>query len=246
MTGAILEQLDAYLQKNDYESAHAHLLHHLAEARAAGDRPRQLALTNELAGLCRKLSRREEALGYAEQALALVEDMGIEDNVGAATTAINVATVYKAFGMAAQAVPLFLRAERIYTARLAPLDARFGGLYNNMGLALVDLGQFARAREVYRRALAVMEQGEGREPEQAITYLNIASAAEAELGLEDGAEQIAAAAERAAGLLQACAHRRDGAYAYACEKCAPVLGYYGYFAQERALMARAESIYAGN
>ena len=36
---------------------------------------------------------------------------------------------------------------------------------------------------------------------------------------------------------------RDGYYAFVCEKCAPVFGYYGYFLTERELNRRAREIH---
>ena len=36
---------------------------------------------------------------------------------------------------------------------------------------------------------------------------------------------------------------RDGYYAFVCEKCAPVFGYYGYFLTEQELNRRAREIY---
>ena len=38
---------------------------------------------------------------------------------------------------------------------------------------------------------------------------------------------------------------RNGYYAFVCEKCAPVFGYYGYFLTERELKRRAREIYDG-
>ena len=74
--------------------------------------------------------------------------LGIEENVGAATTYLNSATVFKAFGNPEQALPLYEKAKTIYERDLEPNDERLGGLYNNMGLALVDLKRFKEAEEL--------------------------------------------------------------------------------------------------
>ena len=100
-------------------------------------------------------------------------------------------TAYKAFGRADEAIPLFERAEEIYRKNLPPQEPRWGGLYNNMGLALVDLKRFKEAEELYFRAISVMEQTAEKEPELAITYLNMATCVETELGLETGKSKIA-------------------------------------------------------
>ncbi len=242
----VLEKLDEYLGKNDYAGAKRHLLYWLAEAEAVGDGKGILLLSNELMGLCRKLGEGEQAVGYAESALRQIEKMGIENNVGAATTYLNSATVYKAFGRASDAVPLFERARAVYENNLAPDDERLGGLYNNTALAFADLGRFEEAHGLYEKAIAVMRLNENAEPEQAITYLNMASAAEARYGLESAQEIISGCAEKAMELLDGCKHRTDGDYAFACEKCATVFEYYGYFLYKKELNERSRRIYEGS
>ncbi len=239
----IIKELDEHLSRNDYESARAHLLRFLSRAEENCDNAAKLLIFNELMGLCRKLGEEENALKFASLALALIGEMGIDQNIGAATTYLNSATVYKAFGRAKDAVPLFEKARKIYESSLNKTDPRLGGLYNNMALAMVDMGRFSDAEELYNLALAVMENIENGEPEQAITYLNIASAKEQELGLLDGAEEIAELCEKAWERLEKGKTRRDGNYAFVCEKCGPIFGYYGFFSYEAELKKRSDSIY---
>ena len=61
-TERILNKLDEYFGKNDYVSAERHLLYWLDEAKAVCDQSAILLLSNELMGLYRKLSRKDEAL----------------------------------------------------------------------------------------------------------------------------------------------------------------------------------------
>lgn len=242
----IINELDSMLARNDYTAAKSHLKFWLGEAKLVRDEKAALMISNELMGLSRKLGEEENAFRFVSDALKLIEELQIPRNVGAATTYINCATVYKAFGRADEAMPLFEQAKEIYEAELEKGDDRLGGLYNNMALALVDLKDFDRAEECYNQALTVMEGIEGKEPEQAITYLNMASAAEAQFGLTEGAEKISKCAKAAQALLDKGKNRTDGNYAFVCEKCAPVFGYYGYFFYENELHARAGRIYEGN
>lgn len=241
----ILSRLDEHLHKNDYASAERHLLYWLSEATASGDFHAELPVRNELMGLYRKLGRREEALSAASIAVERVNALGIAHQVGAATTLLNAATVCKAFGKAEESIPMFEAARTVYERELSPTDGRLGGLYNNMALALTDLSRFSEARELYRRAIAVMEQNEGGETEIAITYLNLADVAEAELGALEGSEEIEALLDRAEALLEQFP-TRDGYYAFVCEKCASVFGYYGRFVYEKELSERARRIYEGS
>ena len=96
---------------------------------------------------------------------------------------------------------------------------------------------------MFRKALDVMEKQKGGEPEQAITWLNMADALEAELGPEGAAEYTDGYLDRAAELLDTESIPRDGYYAFVCEKCAPVFGHYGYFALEAELKRRAQEIH---
>lgn len=241
----ILSKLDEYLGKNDYVFAEKHLLYWLSEAENNQDVKVELLVSNELMGLYRKLGRKEDAVFRAERALCRIDELGIGFQVGAGTTYINSATVYKAFGMAEKSIPLFERAKAIYESELDVTDSRLGGLYNNMALALVDLGRFEEAYGFYRRAIEVMSKNDEGELEVAITYLNMATALEAERGLLDAESGINEYLDKAENILDT--HKpQDGYYAFVCEKCASVFGYYGRFFFERELLERARKIYEGN
>ncbi len=243
-TERILSKLDEYLHHNDYTSAEKHLLYWLSEAKTADDGRAELLIRNELMGLYRKLGRGEEAIQEAEAAMRKIDAMNVSCQVGAATTYLNCATVFKAFGMADRAIGIFETAKSVYERELEPTDGRLAGLYNNMALALVDLGRFDEADALYRRAIEIVLPTENGALEAAITYLNMASAAEAELGLEDAAERIGELTERAQELLEGHS-KQDGYYAFVCEKCAKVFDYYGYFYFAKQLKERARRIYEG-
>lgn len=240
----ILGRLDEYLDKKDFAAAERHLAFWLSEAMAAGDGSIEVLVRCEQLGLLRKLSRREEALAAVRDTLACLERLGLFETVGGATALLNCATVYKAFSLSEQALPLFSRAREIYERHLPPSDPRLGGLYNNMALALCDLQRFSEAQELYRRAVSVMEGCPRGELEVAITYLNMAEAHEAEVGPLDADEAVQERLRLARALLDG--HQvRDGYYAFVCEKCASVYGYYGQFAYAAELEERARRIYEG-
>lgn len=238
----ILDKLDEHLCRNDYAAAERHLLYWLSESSSACDGRTELLIRNELMGLYRKLGRESDAIACAHAALSKIDELGVSEQVGSATTYLNAATVYKAFGRAADAIPLFERARAIYERELEDNDTRLGGLYNNMALALVDLLRFDEANALYGRAVEVMGRTDGGDLEVAITYLNMASAAEAECGLVDADERIQKHLDDAEAILEAHA-KRDGYYAFVCEKCASVFGYYGRFFYENELKERARRIY---
>lgn len=241
----VLDKLDSLLKSNDYAEAKRLLQYWLLEAQQTGDNHGVLLMQNELMGLCRKLGEREQALQYAQDALDQVSKMNIDDTVGAATTYLNSATVCKAFGKPQDSINLFNMAKVIYERDLDPSDERLGGLYNNMGLTLVDLKRFSEAEELYQKAIAVMSSLPQKEPEQAITYLNMASAAETEHGKDGVQEKIAQLAQKAIDCMEIGKDRTDGNYAFVCEKCASVFGYYGYEDYALQLKERCRRIYEG-
>ncbi len=241
----VLSTLDSYLHKNDYTSAREYLLKSLAEAKSFNDNGAQILILNELMGLYRKIGDRENALDCVNKALIKINDMGVSGQVGSATTFLNCATVYKAFGESERALAFYRKAQEIYEVKLMPTDSRLGGLYNNMALALVDLKEFNEAFILYEKAISIMLCNENGQPEAAITYLNMANAIEAQKGLENACEEIDLCLDKAESLLESNTNR-DGNYAFVCEKCAPTFLYYGRFSYSEELTQRSRRIYEGS
>ena len=241
--GRIIEKLDAYLSEKDYDSAERHLRYWLSEADACRDMRGKLTVLNEQIGLYRKTGKEAECISAIYDALSLADSLDIDKSVTYGTALINAATGYKAFGKAEDALPLYRKAREIYESTLDLCDGRLGGLYNNMALTLTELKEFREAEELYHKAVSVMEKQENGELEVAITYLNLADLVCVEFGFEAGEKEIEKFLLKAEGLLYTDSIPRDGYYAFVCEKCAPVFGYYGYFLTEQELKRRAREIY---
>lgn len=238
----ILNTLDSFIHKNDYASAEEYLLSCLKTSIAENDGATEILLRNELMGLYRKVGKENEALSTVDAVLKRIDEMGVGEQVGSATTYLNSATVYKAFGMPDKSILLFEKAKKIYENSLTEDDERLGGLYNNMALTLVDLKRFDEAKVLNERAIAIMKN---KPLEIAITYLNIANALESEKGLLEACEEITALTEKAKTILEEY-QNRDGYYAFVCEKCASVFGYFGDFLYDEELRSRARRIYEGS
>lgn len=242
----ILEKLDEHLGRNDYDSSEKHLLYWLGEAEDGRDKHGMLTIENELMGLYRKTNRKEEALESVKKALSLIDELKLGTAVVAGTTLTNAATVYKAFAMPEDSIELFEKAKAIYEKELASDDFRLGGLYNNLGLTLTDLKRFNEAKVYYNKAIDVMKQNRYGELEIAITYLNLADLATAQLGAEESEKIVDKYIEKAYELLNKDYLPRNGYYAFVCEKCAPIFGYYGRFFYNKELSDRAREIYERN
>ncbi len=238
----IIEKMNDYMSRRDYAGAERHLLYWLEEAKLGRDKGGELMIRNELVGHYRKTSEKEKAFQSADEALRLLKELDFDGTVSAGTTYINIATAYNAFGENEKSIALFEKALRAYESNNTSPEL-LGGLYNNMALTYVALGEYEKAYPLYDKALEVMEKVENGELEQAITYLNIADALEAEYGIENKENRIYELVDRAYECLDSKEVKRDGYYAFVCEKCAPSFSYYGYFAAAKELNERAERIY---
>lgn len=239
----IIDKLDSFLDRNDTASAERLLRDWISEADSVSDLQGKMSLINEQIGLYRKLSRENECISAINCVLDLTERLQLGDTVSGATAFINAATGYKSFGYAEKALPLYERAREIYEASLASDDERLAGLYNNMALTLSSLGRFREAENLFGKALEILKSKESGEAEMAITYLNLADLTADEEGTEAGFEKIDAYVSKAEELLDSNNIPRNGYYAFVCEKCAPVFGFYGYFLAEKKFSRRAKEIY---
>lgn len=236
----IITKMDSYLDKKDYNGAISHLEYWRNEADNINDKRGKFSVCNELMGCYRKTGEKDKAIERAEEAMALLELLEI-DGASAGTCYVNSATVYCAFGEKSRSLSLFEKAEEEYKKAGNASNFMIAGLYNNMGLVLVDLKRFGEAYRCYQRAIEVL--GDNGQLEKAITMLNMADAAEAEHGLEKAEKKIDQYLENASKLLDDESVPRDGYYAFVCEKCASVFDYHGWFMYAADLNERAKTIY---
>ena len=241
----IIEKMDEYMSKRDYEGAERHLLYWLEEAKLGHDKRGELMLRNELVGHYRKVGNKEKAFENAEIALNLLDELGFQGSVSAGTTYVNAATAYNAFGENEKSISLFEKAKEVYEENPNTQPQLLGGLYNNMALTYAALGDYSSADNLYAKALNEMGKVKNGELEQAITYLNMANRVEYEKGLEEGEAEINHLLDKAYDLLNSSDVDRNGYYAFVLEKCAPTFSYYGYFLAAEELTSRSREIYGG-
>ena len=239
----IIQKMNDYMSRRDYEGAERHLKYWLEEAKLGFDKRGELLIQNELVGHFRKTNNKQGAFESAEEALRLIKELDFEGTISSATPYINIATAYNAFGEDEKAIELFKKAKAVYESSERTAPELLGGLYNNMALTYVALKKYDEAFELYEKALKIMEKVPNGELDQAITYLNMADATEAMLGSEKGESRIFEYVDKARELLDIPTLKRDGYYAFVCENTAPSFEYYGYFLFAKDLKKRAEDIY---
>lgn len=233
----IIIKIDELLNREEYAEVERILNYWLSEAVSLNDKRGELSILNELMGLYRKLGIKDNALDSSEKALKLIDELGIGELVSTATILINAATVFKAFDLADKALPLFRKAELIYSKEINPSDPLFGSLYNNFGLALADCGKIEEAEEKYNKAIKVMGTDPARYIECAITYLNLA-----DLFFDDD-DKASAYCEKAIEYLTDKRVPEDTYTAFVFKKCVPALKSHGYFLTAKQLEEKAECIY---
>jgi len=239
----VTEKLDDYLNKQQWAAAEKHLEYWLETARFQNDLKGEFSVQNEIMGLKRKLGKKDDALNAASEALKLSELLGNTDSVGGSTVFVNCGTVYEAFDMADDAVLMYKKAQPVYEKYLKEDSPKLGGLYNNLAMALALTGDFDEAFLYYNKAIEVMGKVENGKIEQALTYLNMADAYQAQLGLEEAAEKVDQCLDTAQKLLDDPGLPHSGYYAYMADKCVECFRYHGYFFYANELENRVKAIY---
>ncbi len=237
----VIEKLDEYLNKNDVSGARAHLEYWQKEALALRDERGELAVTDELIGLYRKLGEKALALASSDRAVSLVNSLKLNDTVTEATVLLNVATANKAFGNPEKAVALYERTLAVYREKLSENDVMFAGLYNNAALALTDLKRYDEAEEYYKKAIAITEKAENAAPDEAISYINLAHLKDAQ---NKPKGEIVECLFQAYDLLSDEKIPQNGYLAFVLSKCYPSYEYFGYARVAKELKEKSEKLYA--
>lgn len=236
----IIQRIDASFEKGDIHEALRVLEYWLGEARQLNDKKGELSVLSELIGAYRKLDNEEKALACVNDATSIIAHFGGDLSVSYATIYLNCATALKAFGKALEAIPIYEKVLESYGKYLPAEDSRFGGLYNNMALALVDLERYGEAEDMYFKAIGVMQRAKNGEAEIAITYLNLAHMYE-DCGMP---EKIQCCLDKAYSCLMTESLPKNGHYAYVCQTCAPSFEYFGMKNEADTLTKTAGDIYA--
>ena len=232
-----ISKLDELFSRNALSDAGKLLDFWRGEAVRLNDRQGELSIVNEQLGFFRRTNEEDKAMEAVSRSLELIESLSMVDSVSSATILLNAATTLKAFGRAADALPLYERTLAVYQKDLDDGDVRLGGFYNNYALTLADLGMLSEAKEAYMRAISVMMSSENGKPEAAISYINMAY-----LYPEHSAEAHSAL-KRASDLLEECSYMNDGNYAFVLSKCAPAFRDFGYTDLAYRLEGRSKEIY---
>ncbi len=168
----ILEHLDSLFSRQDIDAVEPYLTEQLQLAYEEKDYSTCISIMNELIGFFRDTSQYDKSLGYCEQVLKLMQQLGYEDTLSYATTCLNVANALRAAGQHQESLQFYESIFPIYQKELAADDERIAALYNNMSLLYQEMGEYENAVNALWQALKVVEQGDD-EIKLAITHSNL-------------------------------------------------------------------------
>ena len=247
----IMEKYDYYLSLNDIDNATKHLAFWEKEYLSMGklslsDKRNLFSIENELVGLYRNTSKKKEAYKSIDILLSLTKDLELQDTISCATAYTNIATCYKVFSDIELSLRYFNNALDIYIKQNYDKNTyKYASLLNNFALALIDKCEYDKAYQFFNDAITYLSNIQNADLEIALTYLNLATLKEKELGLLESEKVVDEYLNKAKDILDSEKVIRNSYYAFVCSKAKTVYEYYGYFLYAKELEERMKNIYEG-
>ena len=172
---SILATYDEMFGKYALPDIEAFLYKNIEQAKEQSETSVLFTLLNEMIGFCRDTTQKEKALKYSAELLELLDEMKLEGSIEYATSLLNIANAYRAFGLLKTSIELFEQVEQIYKQQLEERDFGYANLYNNWGLAYQEKEDYEKAKEMLLKALVVVDSYEEAVIQQATTRTNLAA-----------------------------------------------------------------------
>lgn len=170
----VLTEYDNMFGVKGLDEIEAFLVEQIDKAYAEPDYYSAVTLLNEIIGFCRDTSQNEKGLKYCEQDLKLMREMGLEGSVEYATSLLNVANAYRAFGKWEDSLTLYQQTQEIYQKKLPAGEFNYASLYNNWSLLYQEMQDFDNARIMLEKALEVVSGYPDAVMPIATTHCNLA------------------------------------------------------------------------
>ena len=171
----VTSELDKLFAQEKINEIPQFLESHIAQAAEEGAQDIVLNLYNETIGFYRETGQYELSVENCHKAMALMDEMGIQDTIPYATTLLNVANAYRAAGHLQESLEFYNKVRPVYVALLDEDDMYFASFYNNLSLLYQEMGDFAAAKEQLVNALFIVNHKEGKQFEVAVTQANLAN-----------------------------------------------------------------------
>lgn len=129
----ITNELDELFAQKRLDEIPQFLESHIAQAREEGARDVELTLYNEIIGFYRETGQYGLSIENCHKAIALMDEMGIQDTLPYATTLLNAANAHRAAGMLQESLEFYNRVKPIYVAQLKEDDMCMGNQAEEKG-----------------------------------------------------------------------------------------------------------------
>lgn len=170
----VLMEYDGMFGVSSLEHIKEFLEEKLEEALAEEDNYSAITLLNELIGFCRDTSQNSLGEKYCGQLIEVLKEQELEGSVEYATSLLNIANAYRAFGDFQKSQDFYKETEDIYLSKLSKKDFKYASLYNNWALLYQEVGDFNEAYVVLKKALLIVDKFPNAIIEQATTRTNLA------------------------------------------------------------------------
>ena len=238
-----IARLDSCFDRNDLRAARETLAAWEQEARALQDDRGLLSVLNEAVGFYRRTQKKGRALAAMGECLALVDKLGLQNQLSGATVYINAATTMNFFGQEKESLALYEKAARCYEQNGGTETYEYAALLNNKAAALNALKRYDEAETHWRRAVEILQKEGRHDGEIAISLVMLAHLT---YDRDDTAtDQVEKLLDEAWEYINSPRQPRDGNYAYILRKCAPSFEYFQRPEAAQALREVAKEIYEG-
>ena len=200
----ILAQYDAMFGKNSLQEIEEYLVKTIEEAKMQSEFGILITLLNEIIGFCRDTTQKDKALQYCEELQEVLKMLKLEGRIDYATSLLNVANAYRAFGLFKESLQLYGIVEETYQSQVAPTDFMYASLYNNWSLLYQEMQDYISARDMLLKALAIADSYEDAVIPQATTRANLAATL-LQIGTDEAYEQAIGYLKEALAV-----HEKDG------------------------------------
>ena len=169
----ILEEYDSMFGRYSLKEIEGFLLKNLSYARFKFENEVLVGLLNEAIGFYRDTTQKEKALKLCAELNELLIAMELQGTIPYATSLLNIANAFRAFGVYEESLLLFEKVEEIYGMHLPNTDFMYASLYNNWALTYQEIQDFEQASKLLKKSLEIVDQYPEAMIPQATTRTNL-------------------------------------------------------------------------
>lgn len=184
----ILAQYDGMFGNSSLEEVEAYLVRNMGEAKEQSEYGILITLLNETIGFCRDTTQKDKALQYCDELQNILKMLKLEGRIDYATSLLNVANAYRAFGLFEESLHLYEIVETTYQKQVESNDFMYASLYNNWSLLYQEMQDYESARDMLLKALVIADSYKEAVIPQATTRANLAATL-LQLGTDEDYEQ---------------------------------------------------------